>query len=137
MHEAMRANDGIGRAGRQTESAADAVGFIDNRNLAFGVGDWGSVGVPPEQISQACDREAPSWRTLVYADRVIEYRLGIRATPGVAALCALRARQTILYLVDQLFSLSLLTVGRCSRKAGESKTDQTQQCSGTDCHDHH
>ncbi len=92
MHLFRCAEDCIYRTGLDTQSAANASQFIDNRHcfgFFFAVFGVERHGIHSEQIRQCFDAGFPAWRTLVDVSLAFGDGFGVGPAAGVVALAAL------------------------------------------------
>ena len=96
VHLLVRTQDGVHRAGLDTQGASYAPGFVDNGKHLGTDGPMGGIERhirPDQQLSQRPDAGIATRWTLVDASFARCQRFRIRAAALVAALGALRLRQ--------------------------------------------
>jgi len=96
----MRANNGINGTGIAAMRAADAQGFIDDRNRWLRRGDE-RLDVSAKKIGKSPHRFFAARRAEVDCRAAVDNCCGIRATSGKAALSALCLRKQVIDLFDQ------------------------------------
>jgi hypothetical protein len=102
VHNFRGTDNGVYRAGLNTQCAANADTFVNNRNsLRFGHSVLGVQGecFYPQEIGQRLDTSFTTRRALIDPGLARSDRFGIRATAGKIALTTLGLRE---YCIDPL-----------------------------------
>jgi hypothetical protein len=109
MSLAAGAHDRIDRAGRQAFDTSDATIFVDDRDQRRALDAILRVEgkrFAMKQAGESGDCGGAAWRALIDLRKASRDRLGIRATPVVAATRALCLRQKPVDLVSERHRLN-------------------------------